>query len=56
MTIVVTDIEDFTALFRRHPEVMLSALHIHNDIIRKCRWQNFGFPLEEEGGEREGEL
>ena len=34
------------------PEQMTSALLTHNNLIRKAKWDNIGFTIEQEGGER----
>ena len=35
------------------PELMTAALLTHNNLIRKAKWTNFGFTVEQEGGEWE---
>ncbi len=34
---------------KSNPEVMISALNLHNGIMRKARWQHCGFTVEQEG-------
>ena len=33
----------------RCPELMNSALLMHNAAVRKCKWVNYGFTVEQEG-------
>ncbi|GIL61956.1 hypothetical protein Vafri_16318 [Volvox africanus] len=49
VSIVVTDIEGYSDLMKQRPELMTRALNLHNAIIRKARWGNFGYTLEQEG-------
>lgn len=49
VTIVVTDIEGYSELMKESPQLMTRALNLHNAIIRKARWQNFGYTVEQEG-------
>ncbi|GLI65643.1 hypothetical protein VaNZ11_009242 [Volvox africanus] len=49
VSIVVTDIEGYSDLMKQSPELMTRALNLHNAIIRKARWGNFGYTLEQEG-------
>ena len=37
-----------------NPEKMMAAILIHNDIIHKARWQNFGYVVNREGGVQSG--
>ncbi len=34
---------------KQSPELMTRALNLHNAIIRKARWANFGYTVEQEG-------
>ena len=34
---------------KQAPELMTRALNLHNSIIRKARWSNFGYTVEQEG-------
>jgi hypothetical protein len=36
-------------MMSRAPELMFRALTLHNNIIRKAKWVNCGFTLEQEG-------
>lgn len=38
-------------LMKRSPDPMMSALLTHNGLMRKALWTNFGYTLEQEGGE-----
>ena len=49
VSIVTTDIEGYSDKFKQWPELMTKALHVHNDVIRRARRQNFGYTLEQEG-------
>ncbi|GAX78738.1 hypothetical protein CEUSTIGMA_g6175.t1 [Chlamydomonas eustigma] len=49
VSIVVTDIEGFSNLMKRAPELTMRALLIHNNVIDKARTTNFGHILEQEG-------
>jgi hypothetical protein len=31
------------------PELMTEALNLHNGVMRKVRWENCGFTVEQEG-------
>ena len=33
----------------RCPELMNTALLLHNAVLRKCKWANYGFTVEQEG-------
>lgn len=46
---MVTDIEGYSELMKQSPQLMTRALNLHNGIIRKARWQNFGYTVEQEG-------
>jgi hypothetical protein len=37
VSIVVTDVKDYTALTREQPEAMNRAIGVHNNILRKVR-------------------
>ncbi|KAG1658201.1 hypothetical protein FOA52_008224 [Chlamydomonas sp. UWO 241] len=47
VSIVVTDIEDFSTLTTRDPALMMRALVAHNDLIGKAKWDNYGFTVEQ---------
>ncbi|WIA10689.1 hypothetical protein OEZ85_010869 [Tetradesmus obliquus] len=49
MSLVVTDIEGYSEIFKRAPEVMFRALVMHNGAIRAAKYANCGFVLEQEG-------
>ncbi|KAG1668570.1 hypothetical protein FOA52_007304 [Chlamydomonas sp. UWO 241] len=49
VSIVVTDIEGFSNLMKRAPDLMMPALIAHNDLIGKAKWANYGFTVEQEG-------
>eukprot|EP00798_Chlamydomonas_sp_ICE-L_P016358 gene16358-22559_t len=49
ISLVVTDIEGFSNLMKDSPELMTTALNVHNNILRKVRWNNFGYTAEQEG-------
>ena len=34
---------------KQSPELMTRALNLHNAAIRKARWTNFGYTIEQEG-------
>jgi hypothetical protein len=34
---------------KQSPQLMTRALNLHNAIVRKSRWNNFGYTLEQEG-------
>ncbi len=38
-----------TDLMKQAPELMTRALTLHNNVIRKARWANFGYTVEQEG-------
>ena len=40
----------FSNLMKDAPELMTSALLTHNNLIRKAKWDNIGFTIEQEGG------
>lgn len=48
VSIVVTDVQDFSELTRRYPELMNKALGRHNNIIRKACHAHAGAVLEQE--------
>ncbi|KAF5828609.1 hypothetical protein DUNSADRAFT_17322 [Dunaliella salina] len=48
-TAVVTDIQGWTDLCSQHPELSWKVLSIHNSILRRARWNNFGSTHETEG-------
>eukprot|EP00798_Chlamydomonas_sp_ICE-L_P018077 gene18077-24500_t len=49
ISVVVTDIEGYSDLMQRCPELMTPALLQHNQAVRVCKWDNFGFTVEQEG-------
>ncbi|KAF6251508.1 hypothetical protein COO60DRAFT_610652 [Scenedesmus sp. NREL 46B-D3] len=49
MSLVVTDIEGYSEIFKRAPEVMFRALVMHNSVIRTAKYANCGCVLEQEG-------
>jgi len=49
ITVVNTDIEGYSDLIKEAPELMTKALNLHNAVIRKARWTNFGYTVEQEG-------
>ncbi len=38
------------ALMKEFPKLASEALTIHNQLIRKAKWTNFGFTIDQEGG------
>jgi hypothetical protein len=34
---------------KANPQLMTSALNLHNSVMRKVRWENCGFTVEQEG-------
>ena len=36
-------------LMKSSPELMTEALNLHNGLMRKVRWENCGFTVEQEG-------
>jgi hypothetical protein len=34
---------------KSHPQLMTEALNLHNGVMRKVRWENCGFTVEQEG-------
>lgn len=49
ISIVTTDIEGFSDLMKSSPELMMPALLIHNNLIQKAKFANFGYTIEQEG-------
>jgi hypothetical protein len=41
----------FPDMMKDSPGLMTEALLIHNRLIREAKWTNFGFTVEQEGGE-----
>eukprot|EP00798_Chlamydomonas_sp_ICE-L_P013866 gene13866-19791_t len=39
----------YSNLMKEAPDLMTSALNIHNNVLRKSRWTNFGYTVEQEG-------
>ena len=37
-------------MMRRGPDTMIHALLVHNNLIEKAKWANFGYVVEQEGG------
>lgn len=50
VSIVVTDIQGFSDLMKKQPELTVAALLIHNNLLQKAKWDNFGSIIEQEGG------
>ena len=38
-------------MMRYNPELTMTALMIHNDVLHKARFENFGYVIGREGGE-----
>ncbi|GAX79287.1 hypothetical protein CEUSTIGMA_g6728.t1 [Chlamydomonas eustigma] len=49
MSVVVAEIEGFTALMKRSPDLMLRALVTYNSVLLKAKSVNFGHVIEQEG-------
>ncbi|KAG1663614.1 hypothetical protein FOA52_009713 [Chlamydomonas sp. UWO 241] len=49
VSIVVTDIEGFSTMMKFDPEATTQALLLHNNLVRKAKWDNFGATIEQEG-------
>ena len=49
ISIVTTDIEGFSDLMKSSPDLMMPALLIHNNLIQKAKFANFGYTIEQEG-------
>ena len=49
VSVVVTDIEGFSDLFRARPQLMGQALQLHNAVLRRCCWAQGGHIVEQEG-------
>ncbi|GAX74580.1 hypothetical protein CEUSTIGMA_g2029.t1 [Chlamydomonas eustigma] len=49
LSVVNTDIEGYSDMMKESPELMNEALGIHNSLIRKAKWVNFGHTMEQEG-------
>ena len=39
----------FSDLMKTSPDLMVPALLIHNNLITKAKWDNFGSTIEQEG-------
>ena len=39
-----------TELMKEYPEPMMAALVLHNSLVEKSKWANFGSVIEQEGG------
>lgn len=50
MTVLVTDVKDFSALTRKHPELMNKAMGGHNNILRKACHTHAGHVMDQEVG------
>jgi hypothetical protein len=48
-SVVVTDIEGYSDLFRAQPQLMGRALAMHNAVLRRCCWAQGGHVVEQEG-------
>ncbi|WIA21705.1 hypothetical protein OEZ85_000871 [Tetradesmus obliquus] len=49
VSIVVTDVKDFTELTRKYPQLMSKAMGSHNSILRKGCHSHAGYVLDQEG-------
>lgn len=49
ISIVTTDIEGFSDLMKTSPDLMMPALLIHNNLIQKAKFANFGYTIEQVG-------
>uniref|UniRef100_A0A383WDG8 Guanylate cyclase domain-containing protein n=1 Tax=Tetradesmus obliquus TaxID=3088 RepID=A0A383WDG8_TETOB len=49
VSIVVTDVKDFTELTRKYPQLMSKAMGSHNSILRKACHSHAGYVLDQEG-------
>lgn len=49
ISIVVTDVKDYSALTKRCPELMNKAMGGHNNILRKACHAHAGYVLDQEG-------
>lgn len=49
VSIVVTDVKDFSELTRHYPELMSKAMGGHNNILRKACHAHAGYVLDQEG-------
>lgn len=50
VSIVVTDVKDFSDLTRQYPELMNKAMGIHNNILRKASHNHAGYIMDQEVG------
>lgn len=50
VSIVVTDVKDFSDLTRQYPELMNKAMGIHNNILRKASHSHAGYIMDQEVG------
>jgi hypothetical protein len=48
VSIVVTDVKDFSDLTRRYPIEMNKAMGIHNNILRKASHNHAGYIMDQE--------
>lgn len=42
-----------SVMMHAHPELTAEALNIHNALVRKAKWTNIGFTVEQEGGKHQ---
>jgi hypothetical protein len=50
VSIVVTDVKDYSDLTRQYPELMNKAMGIHNNILRKASHNHAGYIMDQEVG------
>jgi class 3 adenylate cyclase len=50
VSIVVTDVKDFSDLTRQYPEAMNKAMGVHNNILRKASHNHAGYIMDQEVG------
>ena len=48
VSIVVTDVKDFSDLTRQYPEAMNKAMGVHNNILRKASHNHAGYIMDQE--------
>ncbi|WIA15920.1 hypothetical protein OEZ85_012668 [Tetradesmus obliquus] len=49
VSIVITDIESYSALMVAMPLIMGKAMSVHNNAMRKAAWTHYGFIIGQEG-------
>lgn len=49
VSLVVTDIESYTAMMKAHPAAAAVALEQHFEVLRQARWDHAGHVVEQEG-------